>query len=100
MKSMILGDIPVLDYASTEAVNTLATNVTFSGSQYKSIMMTSCTANEGKSYVAFNLVRTLANMGYSALLVDADLRKSVFFSRYDVRVKGPVSYTHLRAHET
>lgn len=98
MKSMILGDIPVLDYASTEAINTLATNVTFSGSQYKSIMMTSCTANEGKSYVAFNLVRTLANMGYSALLVDADLRKSVFFSRYDVRVKGQrAGLTHYLA---
>ena len=98
MRSMILGDIPALEYATTEAINTLATNVTFSGSQYKTIMMTSSTTNEGKSYIAFNLVRTLANMGYAVLLVDADLRKSVFFSRYDVRINGArTGLTHYLA---
>lgn len=98
MRSLILGEIPSLDYASTEAINTLATNVTFSGSQYKSIMLTSCTSNEGKSYVAFNLVRALGNMGYATLLVDADLRKSVLFSRYDMRIQGPkTGLTHYLA---
>ncbi|MCI6377502.1 MAG: CpsD/CapB family tyrosine-protein kinase [Clostridiales bacterium] len=89
MRKMVLGNVPTLDYACTEAMNTLATNVTFSGSKYRAIMTTSCIASEGKSFVTFHLVRTLANMGYSTLLVDADLRKSVFFSRYDVRITGP-----------
>lgn len=98
MKSMVLNNIPTLDYASIEAFNTLATNVTFAGSQCKVIMMTSCVANEGKSYVAVNLVRRLANMGYRMALVDADLRKSVFSSRYGVQTAGQaVGLTHYLA---
>lgn len=89
MRAMVLGNISKLDYACTEAINTLATNLIFSGSQYKIVMMTSCVANEGKSFVTFNLVRTLANMGYRTIMVDADLRKSVFMSRFDVRINGP-----------
>lgn len=98
MKSMVLNNVPTLDYASIEAFNTLATNVTFAGSQCKVIMMTSCIASEGKSYVAVNLLRRLANMGYRMALVDTDLRKSVFASRYSVQTSGPmVGLTHYLA---
>lgn len=101
MRSMILKNMPAMEYACVEAFNTLATNVTFSGVQYKILMMTSCVSNEGKSYVSFNLVRTLANMGYRTVLVDADLRKSVLLSRYNAEIQGQqVGLTHYLAGRT
>ena len=98
MRMMSLRAVPKLDYATTEAINTLATNVIFSGAEYKTIMMTSCSANEGKSFVTFHLAEKLASLGYSVMLVDADLRKSVFVSRYDAVTQGPLlGMTHYLA---
>lgn len=88
MKLMQLRDIQQLDYATTEAINTLASNIIFSGIKYKTFMITSCNANEGKSFVSFQVSQKLASMGYAVLMVDADLRKSVFVSRYDVETQG------------
>ena len=42
---------------------------------YKTIMITSCMENEGKSSVAANLALALAENHHSVLLIDADLRK-------------------------
>lgn len=42
---------------------------------YKSFVVSSAGANEGKTTVAVNLSLALAQNGYSVLLVDADLRK-------------------------
>ena len=98
MRMMSLRAVPKLDYATTEAINTLATNVIFSGAEYKTIMLTSCSANEGKSFVTFHLAEKLASLGYSVMLVDADLRKSVFVSRYDAVAQGPLlGMTHYLA---
>ena len=98
MRMMTLRTVQSLDYATTEAINTLATNVIFSGAEYKTIMMTSCAANEGKSFVTFHLAEKLASLGYSVMLVDADLRKSVFVSRYDAVTQGPLlGLTHYLA---
>ena len=77
--------LPKLDYSATEAMNTLATNITFCGSDTKVIQITSCREREGKSSICLGLWRTLAQMGYRVLLVDADLRRSVFNSTYGVR---------------
>lgn len=88
MKLMQLRNIQQLDYATTEAINTLASNIVFSGIKYKTFMITSCNANEGKSFVSFQVSQKLASMGYAVLLLDADLRKSVFYSRYDVETQG------------
>lgn len=70
------------DYRTREAYKTLRTNIEFSGSDIKTIAITSCTPNEGKSSVAMELARAFAEAGKKTILVDADLRKSVLVGRY------------------
>ena len=70
------------DYFTREAFNTLRTNILFSGRDVKTILITSCVAHEGKSTVSFETALNLAEAGKKVLLIDADLRKSVFANRY------------------
>ncbi|HIV16365.1 MAG TPA: polysaccharide biosynthesis tyrosine autokinase [Candidatus Alectryocaccobium stercorigallinarum] len=65
------------EYQITEAYKTLRTNLQFCGEEKKVIALTSCTPNEGKSTVSFNLALSLAEAGKKTLLIDADMRKSV-----------------------
>ena len=76
MKQLKITKFPALDYAGNEAFNTLSTNLSFAGASVKKIMITSCHAAEGKSYLSMNLMRTLAQRGIKVALVDADLRRS------------------------
>ncbi len=70
------------DYGTREAFNTLRTNILFSGRDVKTILITSCLANEGKSTVSFETAVGLARIGKKVLLIDADLCKSAYASRY------------------
>ena len=76
MNELEITRFPQLDYAASEALNTLCTNLTFSGKNVKVIMVTSCDVGEGKSYIAANIVKTMASLGKNVLLIDADLRRS------------------------
>ena len=69
------------DFFVREAYNTLRTNVLFCGRSIKTIVVTSCLDNEGKSTVSMGLAKGLAENGERVLLLDADLRKSVFASK-------------------
>ena len=69
------------DYFSQEAFNVLRTNVQFCGQDVKVIMVTSCTMNEGKSYISMHLAHTLSELGKRVLVIDADMRKSVMAGR-------------------
>lgn len=82
------------DYRSNEAYKTLRTNLEFSGSDNKAIVLTSSTPNEGKSTVSIGLALALAESGKRVLFVDADLRKSVLVGRHRVmeEVKGLSHY--------
>lgn len=82
--------IPPLDRRTEEAFKTLRTNLQFCGKDIKSIALTSCTPNEGKSSVSLQLARSLSENGKRVLFIDADLRKSVIVSRCQVgqTVKG------------
>lgn len=71
MKQLKITKFPALDYAGNEAFNTLSTNLSFAGASVKKIMITSCHAAEGKSYLSINLMRTLAQRGIKVALVDA-----------------------------
>jgi hypothetical protein len=59
MKTLAFTNFPPLDYSTTEAINTLCTNLTFMGSEYKRIMLTSVSSSEGKSFLAMQIMRTL-----------------------------------------
>ncbi|MBR3967491.1 MAG: CpsD/CapB family tyrosine-protein kinase [Clostridia bacterium] len=69
-------------YEIKEAFKTLRTNILFSGSDTKVIAITSSGQNEGKSFVSMELSKSLAESGKKVLLVDADLRKSVFVEKH------------------
>ena len=72
------------DYHYNEAIKTLRTNIQFCGSGIRVIMMTSALPDEGKSDMAFALASSLAQIGKRVLLIDADIRKSVLVSRYQL----------------
>lgn len=60
-----------------EAFRTLRTNLEFAAldERYRSIVVTSAAAHEGKTVVAANLAIAYAQNGRSVILVDADLRQ-------------------------
>lgn len=72
------------DYHYNEAIKTLRTNIQFCGNGIKVIMMTSSLPDEGKSDIAFALASSLTQIGKKVLLIDADIRKSVLVSRYQL----------------
>lgn len=75
----------VKDYRLTEGLNQLKTNLAFCGKDIKVITITSSVQNEGKSLVAFDLSKTMAESGKKILMVDADLRKSVLAAKYHIQ---------------
>lgn len=100
MKTAIINNFPPLSYTGSEAVNMLCTNLSFSGENVKRIMLTSCHAAEGKSYLSMNIMRTMAKLGKSVVLVDADLRRSTINQKYGIQFEEegtPVGLSHLLA---
>ncbi len=82
------------DYNYEEAIKTLRTNIQFCGSNIKVIMLGSAVPNEGKSNMSYSMAVSLAQIGKKVLFIDADIRKSVMVSRYqlDKEVNGLSQY--------
>ncbi len=82
MKRITLKDRK-LSYGVVEELNTLRTNIQFSGADKKVILITSCLSDEGKSTVSYNIACSLAELGKRVLLIDADMRKSVMVNNIE-----------------
>ena len=89
MKTLTIKQFPPLGYACNEAINTLCTNLSFAGADVKKIMITSCHAAEGKTFLAMNIMRMLAKFGKTVALVDADLRRSMISAKYTLQFEDP-----------
>ena len=85
MKKVTMNLPEVKDYRLTEGLNQLKTNLAFCGKDIKVITITSSVPNEGKSSVAFDLSKTMAEGGKKILMVDTDLRKSVLAAKYHIQ---------------
>lgn len=99
MKTILLNNLDKLPYGAEEALNRLRVNVGFCGDRFRKITITSSTPNEGKSFVSTNLWRMLSEAGFRTVLLDADMRKSVMRSRYQIATgdKGLLGLVHYLA---
>ena len=86
-QKIIMTDPKTEDYFYEEAIKTLRTNIQFAGMDIKTITVTSCYPNEWKSDIAFQLAKEIGNMNKKVLFVDADIRKSCYVSRFQVKQK-------------
>lgn len=88
MRQAIVNKLDPLDYAGTEALNTVCTNLTFAGRDLKKIVFTSNTMAEGKSFMVMQILRNLARRGKRVVLVDADMRRSMLVKRHRIETEG------------
>lgn len=77
-----------------ESMRMLRTNIQFSGGDLSVILFTSSIQDEGKSEISFKLAMSFAKLDKKVLYVDADMRKSVFTTRYQIKdnVQGLSQY--------
>ena len=77
-----------------ESMRMLRTNLQFSGGNLRVILFTSSIQDEGKSETSFQLAISFAKLDKKVLYVDADMRKSVFTTRYQIKenVQGLSQY--------
>lgn len=70
----------------SEVFRTLRTNIQFMNTKtgLKSLLVTSTSPSEGKSWVSSNLATTFAQAGKRVILVDCDMRKGRLFSVFSV----------------
>jgi len=92
-KTMTLGNVPELPYATEEAVSRLRVNLGFCGEDKKKIMIISSMPNEGKSFITFHLWRQFAQAGVPVVLVDTDIRKSVVVEKLAMTTESEMTGT-------
>ena len=82
---IIFGNTPQLPYSVEEAINRLRINISFLGSEVRKIMIISSEPNAGKSFLALNLWNQMAEAGEKTVFIDADMRNSTIFAKYDLK---------------
>ena len=88
VKRAIIGKLEDMEYSGVEALNSICSNLIFSGRDLKKIVITSCVAGEGKSFLTMHIVQNLSQRGKRVVLVDADLRRSFLVRRYGLETTG------------
>ena len=85
-----------LDYAGEEAINAICSSMSFTGKNLKRVLISSCGANEGKTFITLQTAIGMTRRGARVLLIDADLRLSVMKEKYDIHFGGqPKGLAHL-----
>jgi len=99
MKHLEISRFPQLDFSCRESMNTLATNLFYCGEDIRTVLITSRYADEGKSFVSINMMRTIASLQKRVVLLDADLRRSKLASLYRFRFEdtSPFGLAHYLA---
>ncbi len=89
-KKMLCADSP---FIVKEAYNAIRTNLLFSqqGEKCPIFVITSPTANNGKSINAINMAISLAQTGKRTLLIDADMRNPTIHRMFSIPVKNGLS---------
>lgn len=77
-----------VDYSAAEAVNMVCSSITFAGKNLKKLAVTSGEAGNGKTFVTLQIAREMGRRGKRVLLIDADLRKSVLLSKYNIELSN------------
>ena len=85
MRELEINKMPELPFNVTEALNQLRINLSFCGDQIKTVMMTSSVPDEGKSFLAVQLWKMMAEVGNPVLLIDCDFRNSERRRKYGIR---------------
>ncbi len=88
MRELEIKKLPELPFDVSEALNQLRINLGFCGEDIKTIMVTSSVPNEGKSFIAVQLWKMMAEVGVPALLIDCDFRNSEMRRKYGIRSVG------------
>lgn len=88
MKELEIKKLPELPFNVVEALNQLRINLSFCGSNIKSVMVTSSVPNEGKSFITMQLWKMMAEVGAPTVLIDCDLRNSEMRRKYGVSNLG------------
>ena len=81
----------LLDYASTEALNAICSNLAFTGRKMRKLVMTSCDSGDGKSLLTFQIACNLAKRGKRIVIIDADLRRSTMLKKMGLETEGEMT---------
>ncbi|SMO85736.1 capsular exopolysaccharide family [Saccharicrinis carchari] len=94
--NLVVHDNPTSIIAET--FRSIRTNLSFfnEAGKHQTILLTSCIAGEGKSFVANNLAVSMANLGKKTVVIGFDLRKSGQFQGFKHNAKIGLSSYYLK----
>ena len=82
----------MIRHQALEQFRSLRTNIKLKGDDFKVIAVTSAKPEEGKTSVATQLAKTLAEIGEKILIIDGDMRKSTIQEKFKLESKGLSEY--------